>query len=99
MNNLNNKTKMKSDNSRRDFCKNTALVGAGMLLPGLEMTAMANVFNDKKLKIAVVGCGGRGTGAANQALKADENVELVGEFISLPSLEFSLGFQQKKKGS
>ena len=77
MNNLNNKNGVKPENSRRDFCKNTALLGAGMLLPGLEMSAMANVFNDKKLKIAVVGCGGRGSGAANQALKADENVELV----------------------
>ena len=63
--------------SRRDFCKNTALFTAGMMLPGMEMGAMANVFNDKTLKLAVVGCGGRGTGAANQALKADENVELV----------------------
>ena len=67
----------KSKPSRRDFCKNTALLSAGMLLPGMEMSAMANVFNDKKLKIAVVGCGGRGTGAANQALKADDNIELV----------------------
>lgn len=25
----------------------------------------------------MVGCGGRGTGATNQALKADENIELV----------------------
>lgn len=63
--------------SRRNFVKSSALVTAGMLLPGMELSAMANVFNDKKLKIAVVGCGGRGTGAANQALKADDNVELV----------------------
>ncbi|MFT6995430.1 MAG: myo-inositol 2-dehydrogenase/D-chiro-inositol 1-dehydrogenase, partial [Maribacter sp.] len=63
--------------SRRGFVKSSALLTAGMLLPGMEMSAMVNVFNDKKLKIAVVGCGGRGTGAANQALKADENVELV----------------------
>ena len=34
-------------------------------------------FNEKKLKLALVGCGGRGTGAAVQALNADENVELV----------------------
>ncbi len=63
--------------SRRGFVKSSALATAGMLLPGMELSAMANVFNDKKLKIAVVGCGGRGTGAANQALKADDNVELV----------------------
>ena len=72
-----NKTDVNPNTSRRGFCKNTALVGAGMLLPGLEMSAMVNVLNNKKLKLAVVGCGGRGTGAANQALKADENIELV----------------------
>jgi predicted dehydrogenase len=38
---------------------------------------MFNVANDKKLKIALVGCGGRGTGAAVQALNADDNVKLV----------------------
>lgn len=48
-----------------------------MLLSNLQMNAMVNVFNDKKLKIAVVGCGGRGTGAVVQALNADDNVELV----------------------
>ncbi|EKF55978.1 oxidoreductase [Galbibacter marinus] len=63
--------------SRRSFVKSTALFSAGMMLPATEMNAMFNVLNDKTLKIALVGCGGRGTGAANQALKADENVQLV----------------------
>ena len=31
----------------------------------------------KKLKLALIGCGGRGSGAAVQALTADKNVELV----------------------
>lgn len=64
--------------SRRDFVKKSALfTGGTMLLPNMQMSGMVNVFNDKKLKIALVGCGGRGTGAAVQALNADENVELV----------------------
>lgn len=71
----NQKTILQS--SRRDFVKNTAIFTAGMLLPTMEMAAMANVFNDKTLKLAVVGCGGRGTGAAVQALRADEDVQLV----------------------
>ncbi len=66
-----------SDSSRRTFVKNTALLSGAMILPSVQMNAMFNVFNDKKLKIAVVGCGGRGTGAALQALNADDNVELV----------------------
>ena len=73
--------KTKPDNTknpRRDFVKNTALfTGGAMLLPNLQMQGMFNSTNDKKLKIALVGCGGRGTGAAVQALNADENVELV----------------------
>ena len=65
-------------NSRRGFVKNTALfTGGAMLLPNMQMNAMVNVLNDKKLKLALVGCGGRGTGAAVQALTADENIELV----------------------
>ena len=76
-----NKKKQKTQllsNTRRGFVKNTALfTGGAMLLPNLQMNAMVNVLNDKKLKIALVGCGGRGTGAAVQALNADDNVELV----------------------
>ena len=64
-------------NSRRDFCKNSALISGGLLLPATSMNAMYNVFDNKKLKLAVVGCGGRGTGAVIQALNADDNVELV----------------------
>lgn len=64
-------------NSRRDFCKSSALVTGAMILPAMQMNAMVNVANDKKLKIALVGCGGRGTGAAIQALNADSNTELV----------------------
>ncbi|MEO6184585.1 MAG: Gfo/Idh/MocA family oxidoreductase [Verrucomicrobiota bacterium] len=33
--------------------------------------------NDGTLKIALIGCGGRGSGAANQALSADSNLTLV----------------------
>lgn len=63
--------------TRRSFVKKSAIVTSAMMMPALNIEAFANVFNEKKLKIAVVGCGGRGTGAANQALQADENVELV----------------------
>lgn len=70
---------MKTDkNSRRTFIKNTSMATTGaLILPSMNTGAMANVFNEKKLKLALVGCGGRGTGAANQALQADENVQLV----------------------
>ena len=65
------------NSSRRSFVRNTALLSTGMMLPGMEMNAMFNVFNDKTLKLVLVGAGKRGAGAANQALKADDNVQLV----------------------
>ncbi|HEV7867673.1 MAG TPA: Gfo/Idh/MocA family oxidoreductase [Chthoniobacteraceae bacterium] len=41
------------------------------------MPVRAEDAASKKLRIALVGCGGRGSGAANQALKADSNVTLA----------------------
>ena len=60
---------------RRSFLKSSSLIAGGLILPKLSIKSKK--LNQKKLKIAVVGCGGRGTGAAVQALRADNNVELV----------------------
>ena len=62
---------------RRFFIKSSSLVAGGLVLPSFNINRMANSSNNKKLKVSVVGCGGRGTGAAVQALRADDNVELV----------------------
>ncbi len=75
--NLTPKSNPAPSNSRRDFCKNTALISGALILPTMSINAMTTTIADKKLKLALVGCGGRGTGAANQALRADENIELV----------------------
>lgn len=50
------------------------LVG-GALLGGVPLSAYAQ--NGKTLKIGLVGCGGRGTGAAFEALTASKSVKLV----------------------
>lgn len=63
---------------RRNFMKGTALATGGVMMAGLPVGASAFVNPQaKKLKLALVGCGGRGTGAAVQALKADKDVQLV----------------------
>ena len=56
--------------SRRTFLKASAALAAG--------AATANAFpgGDDLLKVGLIGCGSRGTGAASQALKADRNVKL-----------------------
>ncbi len=70
--------KQPSTPSRRDFLKTSTLaaVGAGALgtlgvLPG------AYAAGDETIKIGLVGCGGRGTGAASQALSTPGAVKLV----------------------
>src|SRR5262245_18706832 len=61
--------------SRRDFLKSSS---AAALAAPFVLTAQAkDVSPGETLKVGLVGCGGRGTGAAAQALKADQNVELV----------------------
>ena len=73
----NKKIKKNFKSSRRDFVQKTALATSGILSAPLSVEAMAYVNGEKKLKLALVGCGGRGSGAAVQALTADENVDLV----------------------
>ena len=61
---------------RRSFIKNTSIVTGGLVLPSFSLKKN-KIDYSKNLKISVVGCGGRGTGAAVQALRADQNVELI----------------------
>lgn len=69
---------VKTSISRREFCKNASMaVGGGLLLGSLPIGASAFAAASSELKVAVVGCGGRGTGAANQALQADDGVKIV----------------------
>lgn len=63
--------------SRRSFVKNSTLLAGGML--AAPLLSKANFFSGSEavIKIALVGCGGRGTGAAVQALSTKQNVQLV----------------------
>jgi predicted dehydrogenase len=65
------------NNSRRDFVKQSSLIAGGLL--AAPLLSKANFFSgaDDTIKIALVGCGGRGTGAAMQALLTKQNVKLV----------------------
>ena len=63
--------------SRRHFVKGSTLAAGDILLAPSLLGATPLAHTAKKLKIAVVGCGGRGSGAVVQALKADDNTELV----------------------
>lgn len=66
-----------SKTSRRDFIKTSAALTGGAMLGGLPLAQAANSLTDDSIKVALIGCGGRGTGAALQALLAKPNVRLV----------------------
>ena len=63
--------------SRRDFVINSSLVAGGLI--ATPFLSRANYFSgaDDTIKVAVIGCGGRGTGAAMQALSSKQNVKIV----------------------
>ncbi len=63
--------------SRRNFVRNSSMATGGIILAPSILSASPFFKKEKVLKLAVIGCGGRGTGAVSQALKADENVKLV----------------------
>jgi predicted dehydrogenase len=64
--------------SRRNFLKasSTAVAGA-TALGSLNIARSAHAAGDDVIKVALIGCGGRGTGAVDQQLSADKNVKLV----------------------
>jgi myo-inositol 2-dehydrogenase / D-chiro-inositol 1-dehydrogenase len=63
--------------SRREFLKTSALVGGALAAPAILPGNIFAKANSDTLRIGLIGCGGRGTGAASQALNADNNVMLV----------------------
>src|SRR6266581_3995128 len=64
--------------TRRDFLKKTSTaVAGGTLLGGLTLERSAFAAGSDTLKIALIGCGGRGSGAADQALSTSGGVKLV----------------------
>jgi predicted dehydrogenase len=66
------------DSSRRQFLKSTsAAVLGGSVAAHLSVPHNAHAAGSDVLRIGLIGCGSRGTGAAAQALRADRNVRLV----------------------
>jgi predicted dehydrogenase len=67
-----------SDLSRRQFLKSSTVAAvAGPLAAGHVLAQERTISPGETLRVGLIGCGGRGTGAAAQALAADGNVKLV----------------------
>jgi len=69
----------KNTTTRRDFMKQTTMLAGG--LAALPFGSKAGNFfqssPDDTIKVVLVGCGGRGTGAALHAMLSKQNVKLV----------------------
>jgi predicted dehydrogenase len=72
---------------------------AGSVAAPLLAPALIHAGGSDLLKVGLVGCGGRGTGAASQALRADPNVRLTAMADAFTDhLDRSLGELQKDDG-
>src|SRR5437016_14429343 len=56
-----------SQTSRREFIKNTGKIAAASALAGVAIPHVHAAENNT-IQVALIGCGGRGTGAASDAL-------------------------------
>ncbi len=64
--------------SRRDFLKTSlAAAGGAAAFGGLSLARGANVSGSDVIRIGLIGCGGRGPGAALNAMNADAGVRLA----------------------
>jgi len=70
---------MKTANTftRRSFLRTSAATAAAASLAALDMSRFAHAAGGDILKVGMIGCGGRNSGAAVQALTADKGARLV----------------------
>jgi predicted dehydrogenase len=63
--------------SRREFIKTSGVAFGGALAGGLAVARSAYAGGSDELKIGLIGCGGRGNGAADDALTANKGVRIT----------------------
>jgi predicted dehydrogenase len=64
--------------TRRQFIQHsTATVVSGTLAAGVLNPRMVHAAGDETIRFGLIGCGGRGSGAAINAMRADPNVKLT----------------------
>jgi len=75
---MQDKSNQNTSSSRRAFIKTTGTTLAATAV-GMNMAYGREFIQEKDaiIKVGLIGCGGRGTGAAVQALNADSNVRLT----------------------
>ena len=70
-------TKAKSENSRRDFLTTTSAAVGGAITASIAASTPVHAAGSDILKVGLIGCGGRGSGAAVNAMRAEDNVQIT----------------------
>jgi len=63
--------------SRREFLKTSTAVAAGTALASGAIPRMVHAAGNEVIKVALIGCGGRGNGAVSDCMNADPAVKVI----------------------
>src|SRR5688500_2333065 len=63
--------------SRREFLKSSSMAALGTSLAGLASVPAVHAQGSDEMKVALIGCGGRGRQAAINAMRADSKNRLT----------------------
>jgi predicted dehydrogenase len=85
--------------TRRNFISNSGVAVGGAVLGSLAIQRSAFAAGSDELKIALIGCGGRGSGAAGQALSVPGNKLVAMADAFQDRLDGSLNALKKDHGS
>jgi predicted dehydrogenase len=89
---------MRPPTTRREFLESSSVAAIGSLA-ALAIPRNVHAAGSEELKVGLVGCGGRGSGAASQALKADSKVKLWAMADAFQDrIDLSLSSLQKIEG-
>jgi myo-inositol 2-dehydrogenase / D-chiro-inositol 1-dehydrogenase len=74
---MKNETPLPQPLTRRDFLKTSAVAASAAAVGTLDLSRSAHAAGSDLIKVGMIGCGGRNSGAAGQALSADPGARLV----------------------
>jgi myo-inositol 2-dehydrogenase / D-chiro-inositol 1-dehydrogenase len=74
---MNNDAPLRQPLTRRDFLKTSTAAASAAAIGTLELSRSAHAAGSDIIKVGMIGCGGRNSGAAAQALSADKGARLV----------------------
>lgn len=73
-----NSSAEQSELSRRSFLKRSSIVAAGAAVAtSFPFVVSSSAAENQPIRIGLIGCGGRGTGAAGNAIASSQNVQIV----------------------